>query len=183
MSEYTNLYLEGGYQELKFDKGGDFNNAAIDQLGLSATDAAAVRDILRDNEDTSSFYIKFEIDNKPSISSTTVSPSRRPLKIGFSSNSYDLYHVDTTPTGRSSRTPNRPGALLRVLHGVRRTRRKGQRVGAGLGIRYHFSIPSLLGSIIALLAKTQIWKTPTTARTSVPQSLLQILNSTDLAYA
>jgi len=84
----------GGISGLKFDKGGDFNNAAIDQLGLSATDAAAVRDILRDNEDTSSFYIKFEIDNKPSDIFDHRLAFSKTIEIGFSSNSYDLYHVE-----------------------------------------------------------------------------------------
>ena len=40
ISEYTNLYLEGGYQQLRYDNTSNFAPAAIGGSGLSATEAA-----------------------------------------------------------------------------------------------------------------------------------------------
>ena len=154
MSEYTNLYLEAGYQELKFDKGGNFNNNAINQLGLSAADAAAVRDVVRDNEDTSSFYIKFEIDNKPSdIFDHRLSFSKT-AELGFSSNSYDLYHVEYDANWKVfQHTEVGPVVFYEYYTTSGDLGEKAHRVGAGLGIRYHFSNSLTLGLDYRFIAK------------------------------
>ena len=154
MSEYTNLYLEGGYQELKFDKGGDFNNRAIDQLSLSAADSAAVRDLVRDNEDTSTYYIKFEINNKPSdIFDHRLSFSKT-AEIGFSSNSYDLYHVEYDANWKVfQHTEVGPVVFYEYYTTSGDLGEKAHRVGAGLGIRYHFSNSLTLGLDYRFIAK------------------------------
>ena len=154
ISEYTNLYLEGGYQELKFGKGGDFNNAAIDQLGLSAADAAAVRDIVRDNEDTSSFYIKFEIDNKPSDVFDHRLAFSKTVEIGFSSNSYDLYHVEYDANWKVfQHTEIGPVVFYEHYTASGDLGEEANRVGAGIGIRYHFSNSLTLGLDYRFIAK------------------------------
>ena len=154
MSEYTNLYLEGGYQELKFDKGGDFTNAAIDQLGLSATDAAAVREVLRDNQDTSTYYIKFEIDNKPSdIFDHRLSFSKT-AEIGFTSNAYDLYHVEYDANWKVfPHTEIGPVVFYEYYTATGDLGEKAHRIGAGLGVRYHFSNSLTLGLDYRFIAK------------------------------
>ena len=154
MSEYTNLYLEAGYQELKFDKGGDFNNAAIDQLALSSSDAAAVRNILRDNDDTSTFYIKFEIDNKPSDIFDHRLAFSKTAEIGFSSNSYDLYHVEYDANWKVlPHTEIGPVLFYEYYTASGDLGEKAQRVGAGLGVRYHFSNSLTLGLDYRFIAK------------------------------
>ncbi len=154
MSEYTNLYLEAGYQELQFDKGGDFNNRAIDQLGLSAADSAAVRDILRDDEDTSSYYIKFEIDNKPSDVFDHRLAFSKTAEIGFSSNSYDLYHVEYDANWKIfQHTEIGPVIFYEYYTSSGDLGEKAHRVGAGLGIRYHFSNSLTLGLDYRFIAK------------------------------
>ena len=154
MSEYTNLYLEAGYQQLQFDKGGNFNNAAIDQLGLNATDAAAVRDILRDNEDTSNYYVKFEINNKPSdIFDHRLSFSKT-AEIGFSSNSYDLYHAEYDANWKTfQHTEIGPVIFYEYYTASGNLGEKAHRVGAGLGARYHFSNSVTLGLDYRFIAK------------------------------
>ena len=146
MSEYTNLYLEAGYQQLEFDKGGDFSNVAIDQLDLSDSDAAAVRDIFRDNEDTSSYYVKFEINNKPSdIFDHRLSFSKT-AEIGFSSNSYDLYHAEYDANWKTfQHTEIGPVIFYEYYTTSGNLGEKAHRVGAGFGARYHFSNSVTLG--------------------------------------
>ncbi len=146
ISEYTNLYLEGGYQQLEFDKGGDFSNAAIDQRGLSKSDAAAVRDILRDNEDTSSYYVKFEINNKPSDTFDHRLSFSKTAEIGFSSNSYDLYHAEYDANWKTfQHTEIGPVIFYENYTASGDLGEKAHRVGAGLGARYHFSNSVTLG--------------------------------------
>ncbi len=154
ISEYTNLYLEGGYQELSFNEGGDFNNRAIDQLGLSASDASAVRDILRDNEDASTYYIKFEINNRPSdIFDHRLSFSKT-AEIGFSSNSYDLYHVEYDANWKAfQHTEIGPVVFYEYYTTSGDLGEKAHRIGAGLGIRYHFSNSLTLGLDYRFIAK------------------------------
>ena len=154
ISEYTSLYLEGGYQELKFDKGGDFNNAAIDQLGLSASDTVAVRDILRDSEDTSTYYIKFEINNKPSDIFDHRLAFSKTAEIGFSSNSYDLYHVEYDANWKVlQHTEIGPVLFYEYYTASGDLGEKAHRVGAGVGVRYHFSNSLTLGLDYRFIAK------------------------------
>ena len=154
VSEYTNLHLEGGYQELQFDKGGDFSNQAIDQLGLSATDAAAVRSVLRDNEDASTFYVKFEIDNKPSDIFDHRLAFSKTAELGFSTNSYDLYHVEYDANWKIFQHAEiGPVVFYEYYTTSGNIGEKAHRVGAGLGIRYHFSNSLTLGLDYRFIAK------------------------------
>lgn len=140
LSEFTNLYLEGGYQNMNFSKGGDFLNTQIDQLNLSSSDAAAVRQILRDNEDTSTYYIKFEINNHPTESFKHRLSFTKTTEIGFFANSYDLYHVEYNADWKFLEHAEF-GPTLFYEHydttGV--DGESANRYGAALGLRYHFN--------------------------------------------
>ena len=129
MSEYTSLYLEGGYQELKFD-----------QLNLSSSDADAVNNILYNNQDTSTYYIKFEIDNKPSDIFDHRLAFSKTAEIGYSSNYYDLYHVEYDANWKVfPHTEIGPVVFYEYYTSSGEDGETAQRVGAGVGIRYHFS--------------------------------------------
>ena len=143
MSEYTNLYLEGGYQELTFD-----------QLNLSSSDANAVNNILYNNQDTSTYYIKFEINNKPSdIFDHRLSFSKT-AEIGFSSNSYDLYHVEYDANWKVfQHTEIGPVLFYEYYTTSGDLGETAHRVGAGLGVRYHFSNSLTLGLDYRYIAK------------------------------
>lgn len=143
MSEYTNLYLEGGYQELTFD-----------QLNLSSSDANAVNNILYNNQDISTYYIKFEINNKPSdIFDHRLSFSKT-AEIGFSSNSYDLYHVEYDANWKVfQHTEIGPVLFYEYYTTSGDLGETAHRVGAGLGVRYHFSNSLTLGLDYRYIAK------------------------------
>ncbi len=143
MSEYTNLYLEGGYQELSFD-----------QLHLSSSDANAVNNILYNNQDTSTYYIKFEINNKPSdIFDHRLSFSKT-TEIGFSSDSYDLYHVEYDANWKIfPHTEIGPVVFYEYYTTSGDNGETAQRVGAGMGIRYHFSNSFTAGLDYRFIAK------------------------------
>jgi len=154
ISEYTNMYLEAGFQQLQFDKGGDFQNSAIDQLGLSASDAASLRSVLRDNEDSESYYIKFEINNKPSDIFDHRLMFSKTAEIGFFSNSYDLYHAEYDANWHVVQHLDiSPVVFYEYYTASGNLGEKAYRVGAGLGVRYHFSNSVTLGLDYRFISK------------------------------
>ena len=146
LSPFTNLYLEGGFQNLSFDKGGDFLNAQIDQLGLTSADAAAVRGILRDNSDSSSYYIKFEINNNPTESFRHRLSFSKTTEVGFASNSYDIYHAEYNADWKIFQHAELGPTLFYEHYDTSGDPgEKADRFGAALGLRYHFTNSLTLG--------------------------------------
>ena len=66
----------------------------IDTLNLSAEDADAIRGILRDNEDSDAFYVKFEINNHPTEFFEHRLLGSKTTEVGFNSDFYDIYHLE-----------------------------------------------------------------------------------------
>ena len=154
ISEYTNMYLEGGFQDLRFDGTSNFNNAAIDQLGLSASDAAAVRGVLGDNEDSTNFYIKFEINNRPSDSFRHRLSYSHTSEIGFSSDFYKIDHVEYNADWKAiQHTEIGPSVFYEHYTTSGALDEKADRVGAALALRYHMNNSITLG-----LDYRYVWK-------------------------
>ncbi len=135
ISEYTNLYLEGGYQALEFD-----------QLGLDQEEANAVDGILFNDQNSNSYYIKFEINNKPSdIFDHRLSFSRT-TEVAFYSNYYELYHVEYDANWKAFRNAEiGPLIFYEYYTTSGDLGESAQRIGAALGLRYHFSNSITLG--------------------------------------
>ncbi len=72
ITESTRVYLEGGYQHFSFD-----NNGAI-----------------ADSEDSDSYYIKSEIDNRLTENFNQRLSFSKTTETGFNSNFYDLWHLE-----------------------------------------------------------------------------------------
>ncbi len=154
ITENTNLYLEVGYQVVDFDGSSDYNNAAIDQLGLAADDAAAVRDILEDNEDSDNYYIKFEINNRPSEYFRHRLSYSRTTEIGFASNYYEIDHVEYNADWKvMERLDFGPTLFYEHYTTSGSLGEEADRFGASLGLRYHLSNSITLG-----LDYRYIWK-------------------------
>jgi len=146
ISDVTNVHLEGGYQQLKFDGASNFSNAEIAELGLSAADAAAVQSILADNSNSNSYYIKFEIDNKPSDVFQHRLTFSKTAEVGFESDFYNLYHVEYNASWKClPHTEIGPSIFYEYYTTSGTAGETGYRVGAALGIRYHFSNSLTLG--------------------------------------
>lgn len=154
ITEYTNLYLEGGYQMLNFDGASDFNNAAIDQLNLSDVDADSVRRILQDNEDSNNFYIKFEINNRPSEFFRHRLSYSHTAEVGFASDFYEIDHVEYNADWKiTEHAEVGPSVFYEYYTSSGSLAEEAQRFGAALGIRYHFNNSLTLG-----LDYRYIWK-------------------------
>ena len=146
VSEYTNFYLEGGYQSLTYNHASNFNNAAIDQLGLSAADAAAVQAQLQDNSDSHSYYIKFEINNRPSEFFRHRLSFSKTAEIGFLSDYINLYNVEYDADWKvMEKLEVGPTVFYEHYTSPGVLDEKADRIGAAIGLRYHFSNSLTLG--------------------------------------
>jgi hypothetical protein len=146
VTPYTTLYLEAGYQRLNFDGGSDFNDETLADLDLDNDDERAVREILRDSDDSDSYYIKFELTNKPSeIFSQRLSASKT-AELGFESNFYDLYHVEYTAEYKfSEKTEIVPVLFYEYYETSGNFSEEAHRYGAAFGIRHHLTNSITLG--------------------------------------
>jgi len=154
ISEYTNLYLEGGYQALDYSGSSDYYNSAIDQLDLSDEDATAVRNILQDNSDSNSYYVKFEINNRPTEFFSHRLLFSKTSEIGFESDYYDLYHVEYDAEWKIfEHCEVGPTVFYEHYDTSGIDDENADRIGASFGIRYHFSNSLTLG-----LDYRYIWK-------------------------
>jgi hypothetical protein len=146
MSEVTNMHLEGGYQQLKFNGPSSYDQAEISQLGLTAAEAAAVQGILEDNSNANTYYIKFEIDNKPTDSFQHRLSFSKTAEIGFESNFYNLYHVEYNADWKClPHTEFGPSVFYEYYSTSGPQGEDAYRIGAALGLRYHFSNSLTLG--------------------------------------
>lgn len=154
ISEYTNLYLEGGYQTLNFDGTSDYSSATDDQLGLSSDDAASVQNILQDSEDSTNFYVRFEINNRPSEFFRHRLSYSHTAEVGFSSDFYEIDHVEYNADWKvMEHTELGPTLFYEHYTSSGPSGEKADRIGAALGIRYHFSNSLTLG-----LDYRYVWK-------------------------
>lgn len=107
-----------------------------------------------DDDDASSVYVKFEINNKPSDIFDHRLAFSKTLEIGFGSNSYDLYHVEYDANWKVfQHTEIGPVVFYEHYTTSGDFGEKAHRVGAGLGARYHFSNSLTLGLDYRFIAK------------------------------
>jgi opacity protein-like surface antigen len=154
ISEYTNMYLEGGYQRMHFDGSTDYEASSINQLGLTPSEAAAVASTVQDNDQLDSYYIKFEIDNRPSEFFKHRLMFSKTGEIGFDSNFYQLWNVEYEANWKPwEHVELGPDVFYEHYEASGVGGEKGDRIGAAVGIRYHFTNSLTIG-----LDYRYIWK-------------------------
>lgn len=154
ITEFTKLYLEGGYQALNYDGSSNYFDVQIDELGLSDDDAAAVQSILADNSDSDSYYIKFEINNQLTESYRQRLLFTKTAEIGFYTNYYDLYHVEYNAEWKIfEHCEIGPSVFYEYYTSSGQDGEDADRIGVALGIRYHLTNSLTLG-----LDYRYIWK-------------------------
>jgi hypothetical protein len=149
VTDATSLYLEAGFQQLKYD--GDYTpdrfvRAVGDELDLGPEGEDFVAAALRDSEDSESYYVRFEVTNKPSeIFQHRLSASKT-AEIGFFSNYYDLYHVEYSAEWTGLRkTAISPTVFYEYYETSGALGEEAKRVGAAVGIRHYLTNSVTLG--------------------------------------
>jgi hypothetical protein len=139
LSDYTNIYVVGGYQGLSFDGTSDFTDEVTEQLGLSHDEARAVGEVV-DNSDSSSWYVKFEIQNKPTDFFKHRLSGSKTAEIGFDSDFYDLYHIEYDAEWQiNEKWDIGPSLFYEYYTSSGSDAEKAHRYGAAIGIRTHLS--------------------------------------------
>ncbi len=135
ISEVTRLFLEAGFQQLKFDGKSNFDDSFF--ADLTDEERALFRG---DDEDSNAFYVKFQLENHPMETFTHRLIASKTSEIGFGSNFYDLYHVEYSADWTGiDRTQIGPTLFYEYYEtsGIRPER--AWRVGAAIGVRHNFS--------------------------------------------
>ncbi|MEO7317447.1 MAG: hypothetical protein ABIZ56_00505, partial [Chthoniobacteraceae bacterium] len=95
LSEVMTLYVEGGFQDLSFDGSSNFDEDFLKGL----TDEE--RKLFRDNDDSSSWYVKFELNHQANDYFSQRLSGSKTSEIGIGSAFYELYHIEYSADWRN----------------------------------------------------------------------------------
>lgn len=134
------LYVEGGYQALKFDGESSFDDEFLENL----TDDE--RALFRDDTDASGLYFKLELSHKPmQVFEHAISASKT-AEIGFGSDFYDLWHFEYNASFKGiAKTEIGPSLFYEHYETSGDFGEKADRWGATIGIRHHLTNSITLG--------------------------------------
>jgi hypothetical protein len=148
ISDFTNVYFEAGFQQLKYDGVSVYDNDFVRNLDDDE------RALFEDTDDGSSYYVKFEINNRPTESFTHRLSGSKTTEIGFASNYYDLYHVEyTADWGIIRDTQFGPTLFWEYYESSGDNPEEAHRFGAALGIRHNLTNSLTLGLDYRFLIK------------------------------
>jgi hypothetical protein len=149
LSEVMTLYVEGGFQDLAFDGSSDFDEDFLKGL----TDEE--RTLFQDDEDSTSWYVKFELNHQANDYFSQKIAGSKTSEIGIGSAYYDLYHIEYTADWKNmfANTEFSPSVFFEHYETSGLGGEEANRFGAALGIRY-----TLTSSITLGLDYRFIWK-------------------------
>jgi len=131
-NDFTDIYLEAGYQQSNFDNGTTFTT--VDRLTGLTTGTGL------DTENGSSWYAKLEIINRPTEFLRQRLSFSRTAELGFQSNFYDLYHAEySIDWAIREKTTLRPTFFYEYYKTSGPGPEEAHRFGAALGIYHVFS--------------------------------------------
>ena len=149
ISEVMTFYIEAGVQDLNFDGSSSFDKDFL--KGLTKSE----RTLFKDDEDSSSWYVKFELNHQANDYFSERLSGSKTAEIGIGSNFYDLYHIEYTADWKNffSNTDFSPSVFFEHYETSGLGGEDANRFGAALGIRY-----TLTNSITLGLDYRFIWK-------------------------
>ena len=149
ISEVMTLYVEGGVQDLNFDGSSRFDRDFL--TGLSSDE----RTLFKDDEDSSSWYVKFELNHQANDFFSERLSGSKTAEIGIGSNYYELYHIEYSADWKNlfANTEISPTLFFEHYETSGFGGEDANRFGAALGIRYN-----LTNSITLGLDYRFIWK-------------------------
>jgi hypothetical protein len=154
----TDLYVEAGYQDLHFDGTSTLNQAVLsgfaNEFNLSSAQTDVIASETSDHSSSSTWYARFELNNKVSDVFQQRLSGSKTSEIGFFSDFYELYHIeyDADYTGIPD-TEVGPAVFYEYYKASGPDAEKASRIGAGFGIRRY-----LTKSITVGLDYRFLWK-------------------------
>ena len=149
LSEVMTLYVEGGFQDLNFDGSSNFDSDFL--KGLSKAERA----LFEDDEDSSSWYVKFELNHQANDYFSEKLSGSKTSEISIGSNYYELYHIEYSADWKNffANTEFSPSLFFEHYETSGLGGENANRFGAALGLRYN-----LTNSITLGLDYRFIWK-------------------------
>jgi hypothetical protein len=148
ITDYVTMYLEAGYQGIHHDGESSFDQDFFAEInedffaGLPDDE----RDLFRDSDDASSYYVKFQLNHTPSDVFEHGVSFTKTAEIGFGTNFYDLYHAEYGATYKGIRaTEISPVVFYEYYETSGEFSENASRIGVALGIRHHLSNSITLG--------------------------------------
>jgi hypothetical protein len=150
INDKLDLFVEGGFQTISFD-GNYTPTKLVDSFLRDRNFDARQRDFVRrtsTDTDTSndSYYIRFELNHKPTeIFQQRLSGSKT-AEVGFFTNYYDIYHVEYSLDWKKfTKTEISPTLFYEYYETSGQFSEEAHRVGAALGIRHYLTNSITLG--------------------------------------
>ena len=139
-SEHLALYAEVGYQAVNFDGVSHFDQEFFKNLTPSE------RALFQDSSDAGGVYFKIELSQKIGPVFEHSITASRTAELGFSSDFYDLYHIEYAANFKGLRNTE-IGPLIFYEHYATSGDfgEKADRWGAAIGIRHHLTNSITLG--------------------------------------
>jgi hypothetical protein len=141
ISDVMTFYVEGGVQDLNFDGASTFDEDFFQGL----TDEE--RSLFADDEDSSSWYVKFELDHRANEYFSHRLLGSKTAEIGIGSAFYDLYHIEYIADWKNfiANTEFSPSLFYEHFETSGTFAEEGDRVGTALALRYHLTNTITLG--------------------------------------
>ncbi len=157
VTENTNLYVEVGFQQVSFQgdsDNSDFIDSVADELDLDREQRESLRGTAGEDEDSSSYYIRFEINNRPSDVFQHRLSASKTTEVGVFSSYYDIYHVEYSADYRGIRNVQLvPTVFYEYYETSGGIGEEAHRWGAALGARYVVTNSFTLGLDYRFLSK------------------------------
>ena len=149
LSEVMTVYVEGGFQDLSFDGSSNFDKEFL--KGLTKEE----RTLFKDDEDSSSWYVKFELNHQANDYFSQRLSGSKTSEIGIGSDFYELYHIEYSADWKNffANTEFSPTLFFEHYETSGFGGEEANRFGAALGVRYN-----LTNSITLGLDYRFIWK-------------------------
>lgn len=154
ISPYLNVYLEGGYQGLKYDGTSRYDRDFFAKLDSDFEDVENDSDLFTDSEDGGGYYFKFQLTHTPNDIFEHGLMASKTSEVGFGTNFYDLLHVEYGGTYKGLyHTEISPMVFWEYYETSGNFSEEATRYGAALGIRHHLTNSITLGLDYRFLLK------------------------------
>jgi len=147
ITPYLNVYLEGGYQGLKYDGTSRYDRDFFAKLDSSFEDVSdSDSDLFTDADDGGGYYFKFQLTHTPNDIFEHGILASKTSEVGFGTNYYDLFHIEYGGTYKGIfHTEISPVIFYEYYETSGNFSEEASRVGAALGIRHHLTDSITLG--------------------------------------
>ncbi len=149
VAEFITAYLEAGLQKLQFDGTSQFDADFFRDL------TAEERRLFRDDENSTSWYVKFELEHRANDYFTHKLSGSKTSEIGIGTDFYDLYHIEYSAdwTNFIANTQFSPTLFYEYYESSGPLGEHADRFGAAIGIRHNLTNSITLGLDYRFLIK------------------------------